>query len=99
MSFTPNRFDTNTSVRLSDSPGGSEGGAGEVELSGLKGDEERTLGGKLFTPVRQRAASESQRLLGKQHNNVRSNNDDDGFIRRVDSFTAFTTATFGAELF
>ena len=45
------------------SPGGSEGGAGEVELSGLEGDEERTLGGELLTPVGQRSAGQCQRLL------------------------------------
>lgn len=47
----------------SDSPGGSKRCAGEVELSCLKGDEERTLGGELFTPVGKSSAGQSQRLL------------------------------------
>ena len=48
------------------SPGRSERRAGEVKLSGLEGDEERTLGGELFTPVGQRSAGQSQRLLRTQ---------------------------------
>lgn len=40
---------------VSHSPGGSESSAGKIELSGLKRDEERTLGGELFTPVGQRS--------------------------------------------
>ena len=37
-------------------PGGPEGGAGEVELPCLEGDEEGTFGRELFAPVGESAA-------------------------------------------
>lgn len=48
------------------SPWCSKSGAGEVELSSFEGDEERTLGGEMFAPVGERAAGQSQRLLGNK---------------------------------
>lgn len=49
-----------------DGSGRSERRAGEVELSRLEGDEERTLGGELFAPVWQSAAGQRQWLLGNK---------------------------------